>query len=162
MYLEEMGALPGAYPGLRETGFFVGGFNPVTDYVIIPLVMVMMAAGPRLFAKPAAAILSWGLKRFSRPPFVTMLKLEARGVKDGLPLAMDLVISHDDGYMLTAISAAACLAQYIDGAINRSGLHCQALCVDTVRFMKDIERMGAVCSSFSDVENPEIYKTDPF
>ena len=48
MTLEEMRAIPQSLPTLRETGFFVGGFNPVTDWVVMPLMMVALKVSPSL------------------------------------------------------------------------------------------------------------------
>ncbi len=84
MYLEEMGPLPEMYPELQATGFFVGGFNPVVDYVIVPVVMGLLAVAPRRGLAPAGRLMAWGLRRFSRPPFGTLLRLEASGVADGV------------------------------------------------------------------------------
>jgi saccharopine dehydrogenase-like NADP-dependent oxidoreductase len=37
MFLEEQKYLPDMIPTLKETGFFVSGFNPVMDYFLLPL-----------------------------------------------------------------------------------------------------------------------------
>jgi saccharopine dehydrogenase (NAD+, L-lysine-forming) len=84
----------------------------------------------------------WGLKSFSKPPYGTLLKLETLGQKAGQHLEMDLTISHEDGYQLTAIPAAACLLQYLDGSIRKPGLWLQGHVVEPERLLSDMQRMG--------------------
>lgn len=55
---------------------------------------------------------------------------------------MELMLSHEDGYMLTAIPVAATLLQYLDGSIARPGLWTQANLVEPVRLMRDMQMMG--------------------
>ena len=146
MYLEEMGPLPEFYPDLVETGFFVGGFNWFTDWFITPLAVLL----PRIFKTRglgwSGLLMGWSLRKFSRPPYGTLLKLEARGQKDGNEKKLEISVHHRDGYELTAIPAAAYILQYLDGTIKKPGLHFQALVVEPGRFMKDMERMGAQIS----------------
>ena len=68
--------------------------------------------------------------------------MDARGEKDGQPKTVQVVISHPDGYLFTAIPVAACLLQYLDGSIDKPGLWMQALVVEPNRFMTDMQRMG--------------------
>lgn len=149
MMLEEMRALPGMFPTLQETGFYVGSFNWFVDWVIMPVAMVAMKLWPRAALKPMAKWMHWGLKTFSKPPFGTLLKVEAIGEKNGQTKTMHVIISHTDGYLFTAIPVAACLLQYLDGLITRPGLWMQALIVEPNQFMQDMQRMGIGVNKFA-------------
>ncbi len=154
MFLEELRSLPGAIPGLEETGFFVGSFNSFVDWVVMPLAMVALKPLPphsphrpvrtlrSAILKAAGRLLRWGLRSFSHPPYQTILKVEAQGLKDGQAKNLSVSISHPDGYAFTAIPVAACLLQYLDGSIHKPGLWTQANLVEPGRLLEDMQRMG--------------------
>jgi len=142
MFLEEMRFLPEIYPSLRETGFFVGGFNWFVDYLVLPLAMILLKIRFKGALKPMGKLMKWGLTTFSSPPYGTLLKVDAFGKKDDKSTVTCITTYHEDGYMFTAIPVVACLLQYLDGSIQKVGLWTQANIVEPNRLMKDIERMG--------------------
>jgi saccharopine dehydrogenase (NAD+, L-lysine-forming) len=142
MFLEEMRSLPEEIPTLRETGFYVGGFNGFVDWIILPVGMLAMRISPGRAARPLARWLRWGLRTFSKPPYGTLLQLEARGMQAGRAKSMAMTLFHPDGYLFTAIPVAACLIQYLDGSIRKPGLWTQANLVEPGRLVADLQRMG--------------------
>ena len=134
--------IPELYPDVQETGFFVGGFNWFVDWFISPIVVLALRLWPQQAKTPMARLMDWGLKTFSKPLYGTLLKLEARGTKDGRTEAVDVTVYHEDGYLLTAVPVTACLLQYLDGSIRKPGLWLQAHIVEPNRLMWDMERLG--------------------
>jgi hypothetical protein len=165
MFMEELRRLPEQIPSLRDCAFYVSGFNPVVDNVLMPLGMGVMKLSPRRLGRPYARLLAWALRRYCRPPYGTVWQLEAEGVLAEGPLpgraatgaaggaetgadaaggavSVGLRLMHPDGYWLTAAAAAACLLQWLDGSLREPGVHLQALAVDPARLLRDLRRMG--------------------
>jgi hypothetical protein len=147
MYLEEMAGLPDLLPGLQETGFYVGGFNWFVDWLVTPLAIGAVRLWPRAALRSMSRLMLWGLRKFSKPPYATILKCESSGLKDGKPGKNELLLSHPDGYALTAIPVVACTLQYLDGSIRQPGVWFQALIVEPERMLADMQRMGVLISN---------------
>ena len=149
MYMKELELLPRQMPSpLRDCAFYISGFNPVVDTVVMPLGMAVMRYSPRTLGGPYARLLTWALRRFSRPPFRIVWQVEAAGelAEKGLGHAV-LRLIHHDGYWLTAAAAAACLLQWLDGSLSEPGVHLQALAVEPARFLRDLAAMGVQLTS---------------
>ncbi len=142
VFFEELQALPVLFPSLKHTGFYIAGFNPVVDYFIFPLVILLQKLLPKGFIDPLSKLMLWGMKTFSTPPYGYVLQLAAMGIKDGKQETASLRISHTDPARITAAPVVACLLQYLENEKPAPGLWLQALYVEPNRFMKDIQRMG--------------------
>ena len=130
MPLEEMRLLPELLPGLRRCGLYITGFGPVMDYLVLPVV-TLLAPVRRL--RPAVRRLTrWSMGRLATapPPHRLVVQLDAEGRKDGSPARVRLSVAGEDGYLVTAAPAVACLRQLRDGTIRRPGLHLQGHLVE--------------------------------
>ena len=147
MFFEELRVLPQMYPTLKELGFFMSGTHWIVDWIITPLVFAGLKLTSGRGTHQLGELMWWGMQTFSRPPYLVLLKIKAGGVKNGKPVRMEITISHNDGYELTAIPVVACLRQYLDGTACRPGLWMMGHLVEQERFFKDMEQMGVRISS---------------
>ena len=137
--MTELRRLTELMPDLRNTGFFVAGFNWFADYLITPLIMLSSRIAPRQTEAPLGRLLSWSTKRFSRPPYGTVVQVDAEGRRDGQPVRFRLSLFHEDAYVLTAVSTVAMIKQMLSGKVQ-PGIHLMGLCCDPVQLLEDIER----------------------
>jgi len=142
MMFEEIHSLPSLIPTLKETGFYITGFGWIMDWIITPFSMMMVKLFPNVMVKPMGRLFTWVWKKTSKPPFYTIMKLRAKGSKDGNESPIEMTLFHEDGYWFTAIPVTACILQYLDGSIRKPGLHWMGQIVEPVRLMKDMEKMG--------------------
>ena len=98
MNLEELKMVVEQLPDLKETGFFVSGFNPVLDYVVMPLLLLGVHALPTNRYGPLVRLLKWGFS-FGKPPFGVKLLMDGFGKKDGKMVHTQVSVAHEDGYL---------------------------------------------------------------
>jgi len=137
--MTELRRLTELMPDLKNTGFFVAGFNWFADYLITPLIMLSSRISPRQTEAPLGRLLSWSTKRFSRPPYGTVVQVDAEGQRDGQPVRFRLSLFHEDAYVLTAVPTVAMIKQMLSGKVQ-PGIHLMGLCCDPVQLLEDIER----------------------
>ncbi len=142
MFFEELRNLPKQIPSLKNTGFYIAGFGWFVDFLVMPFVMLMLKLFPRKMVKPMGSLFVWAWRVSSKPPYYTILKMEANGKKDGKESKIAVTLKHKDAYWFTVIPVMACLLQYFDGTIYKPGLHWMGQVVEPVRLMEDMERMG--------------------
>ncbi|MCF7796404.1 MAG: saccharopine dehydrogenase NADP-binding domain-containing protein [Lentisphaeria bacterium] len=152
MWLPELEPLPQSIPSLREAGFYVGGFNPVVDYFLLPLLWMALKIAPQRLSNPAGRLFLWGLQRYSKPPFGTVLLLQAVGKKADEPARFHLRLEHEDGYFLTAAGAVATALQILNGTRRKPGLWLQGNFVDTDRLWMDLKTMGVAVSASNAID----------
>jgi hypothetical protein len=135
MFLPELLEVRDAFPKLEDLGFFVAGFGPVTDWIVMPLATFGAWALP-MARRCWADLLGWGLATFGESGKGSAVILQAEGAS-GQRLAIRLY--HPDAYALTAAPAAAALLRWQD--TRRPGLHTQAGFVDPALFLDDLQVM---------------------
>jgi saccharopine dehydrogenase (NAD+, L-lysine-forming) len=143
-FLEEMRALPEMIPSLRRTGFYVGGFNWFSDYVMMPVMLAASRLPKGAVTRTVANLFLWSLKAFSKPPYGTLLKVEAEGIAEGRPARAELVVSHNSGYVFTGVPVVACVLQYLNGAARKPGVSLMGHILEPRRLLQDMQRMGII------------------
>lgn len=141
MGLEELAALPGLIPTLREIGFYLNAFDAFTSNAVLPLgvgVVTYLPALSRLFQQ----MFVWSATTFAKPPFGMVMVTKATGVQNGRKKQLQIRLAHEDPYVFTAAPVVACLNQYQRGSIRRPGLHWQGNLVEPSAFFQDLTRMG--------------------
>lgn len=137
--MPELRRLPELLPDLKTTGFFVAGFNWFADYVLTPLIMLGSRIAPRQTASLLGRLLSWSTRKFAKPPYGTIVQVDAKGQNDGQPFRFRLSLFNEDAYVLTAVPTVAMAKQMMRKEIQ-PGVHLMGLCCDPVELFANIER----------------------
>lgn len=142
MTLGEMLPLPNMIPTLKKTGFAIGGFSWVANWIVTPFMMFGLKVFPFIPLSAWGRLLCWSIAKFGREPFITALQLDAKGIVNGERHKATLVVSHKEEYELTAVPVVAMLEQMLEGGNCRPGVHYAALMPDVDEFFAAIEEMG--------------------
>ncbi len=142
MFFDELRDIPSMYPTLKETGFYISGSNWFSDLIITPIVFVGLKLAPKRGIRPLGKLMWWAMGR-SKPPYMVILKVEAKGQWNGKQAEAQAQIAHPDGYELTAIPVVAYLLQYLDGTARKAGVHMMGHIAEPVRLFQDMQKMGA-------------------
>jgi saccharopine dehydrogenase (NAD+, L-lysine-forming) len=141
MYMHELEALPEQIPTLEETGFFVSGFNWFTDNIATTLAMLTTRMNIGWLTRLTGRFFFWSAGAFAKPPFVTLLQLEARGIKQGVEKKMTIRLSHQDAYLFTAIPVAACIMQYLED-VHEPGFYFQSHLLKPESLLQVLRKLG--------------------
>jgi len=142
MMFEELRDIPKMYPSIKELGFYMAGMNWFVDWFISPIMILSLVLFRQKAVKSMAKLLFWGLKKFTKAPFITILKVDAEGLKNGKTKNVEVSLSHRSEYLFTSIPVVACLLQYLDSSIKKSGLYMMGHLVDEKRLIEDMQKMG--------------------
>ncbi len=143
MMMEEIRCVPDHIQEIEETGFYISGFNPLMDNLVLPILMLGVNVLPPSMYGPLGRLFEWGLKR-SKPPYGVMLVADCEGPGG----TFRMKVHHEDGYEITVIPLVACLKQYLSGDI-KPGLQLQAWAVEPKQFFDDLQKLGIGVSSES-------------
>ena len=136
--MEEMRELPASIPTLRNAGFYIAGFSPVIDYLVMPAAMIALRVAPAARAVIGRAFLR-ALRQWTPQGAWAVLQLDGSGSDPRRDVRIR--VSHGDGYALTAIPVAACIEQLLDGA-RRPGVFTQAGYVEPAAFLHRLQALG--------------------
>ena len=154
MFMEEMKVLVDQLPHIKESGFYMAGFNKFLDNWLMPIIFIGISLVPKKWAWPFVNLFLWGTK-FTKPPYGVKIVSVCSGIKDNQPVNVRIEITNSDEYLLTAAPVVACLLQVLDGSVRRPGLWFQSNLVEPERFMADIQKMGVECVILRDQESVE-------
>ncbi|MDJ0911387.1 MAG: saccharopine dehydrogenase NADP-binding domain-containing protein [Woeseiaceae bacterium] len=139
MELPELRRLVDSMPDLKATGFSVAGFNWFGDYVVTPLIIIGSRIAPRSKLVPLGKLLSWSTRTFAKPPYGTIVQVDAEGRRGDRPAHFRLALFHDDAYAMTTAPTMAMIRQMLKGSVE-PGIHLMGLCCDPIELLDDIER----------------------
>ncbi|MBI5836540.1 MAG: saccharopine dehydrogenase NADP-binding domain-containing protein [Candidatus Eisenbacteria bacterium] len=145
LFLEELRPLPPQL-GLERVGVHVAGFNCFVDWVVTPLAYALYRVKRGLGRRTMARLMTWGINTFPPPRQGVVMVVEAWAAGAAQPAdapAWRLVLDDPvDAYHFTAAPVAACVLQWLDGALPGPGVRLMAHTVNPERLLKDLREMG--------------------
>jgi len=144
-YYEEIRRLKKIFPSLKQAGVYSFGTNWFCENIFFPLSFIALKIAPKLTMKHFGSAFEWAVKKFQKPPYTTVIELDAKGVGlNNEPVHYRLRVNHEDGYLITGACNLSIVLQWLDGTIAKPGLHLQALVTDPKRLFDDIKYAGAL------------------
>ncbi|MBX7193663.1 MAG: saccharopine dehydrogenase NADP-binding domain-containing protein [Sandaracinaceae bacterium] len=137
--LPELEALALCHPEIERLRFLVGGFNPVVNGLVLPLLLPLLWVPRRVFHPLVARVLFESLKRFTRPPFGAALAVDARSAAGA---RWSLELQHDDEYGLTC-DALVALLEHVSRVPPAPGMHLMSELPPPRAFLDRLARLGA-------------------
>ena len=150
MFFEEMRALPGMVPSLKEVGFYISGAGWLSDTITM-IVLLGLKIAPKRGLRPMGKLMWWAMTKLPQPPYVVALQLEAKGQLNGCPVQVRVRAEHEDGYEFTAIPVTAFIMQY--NQVRRPGLHMMGHLAKPDRLFADMAHMGVRITSNIEARN---------
>ena len=126
---------------LEETGVYVSGFNWVTDYFVMPIIILTQKIKRGLAFSFILKLFTWSVNKFSSPYQGVVFLNDAEGTRNGKKIKVRIIAEHDDVYLFTVIPVIACLKQYLAGSLP-FGLSMMGHAVDEKQLFLDMEKMG--------------------
>ena len=97
--------------GLKEAGVYAAGFSPFIDYILFPTAMLIGKFSTKLAEKVGSWMMYKASKKYQDHKLRVELILKAKGVKEGIVREIELRLTADDGYVLTAIPLISLIKQ---------------------------------------------------
>lgn len=138
---DEMRRLSGEIETLRDTGLWIGGFNPITYHLATPLITAAERLLPTVRSATWRRLLGWSVRRFANPPFDSVVQVETIGAGGSQAPRLGLALRHSDVYALTACPVVATVEQWIREP-GRPGVERMALWLDPNPLMTALDEMG--------------------
>lgn len=139
--------------GLQEMGVYSSGFNWFVDNLVFPLVMGLSAIKKGMGLHLAGFLMHKGILFFSENRPGVEFRLEATGLRHGLPTRYRITARYPDAFEFTSLAVIACLRQYASRTTNVPGLFLMGNFVQPKRIIGDLRLLG--------VEIEEGYRDDP-
>ncbi len=121
------------------------GVSPVIDLFVFLFKLLGLGRSESAIRRCARLFVKAN-RRFTKPPYSVRIKLEAEALVEDSPERLGVLVSHEDGYEITAFPLVACALQLLDGTIQRPGLSYMGCVVDPRRLLEDVRRLGATVS----------------
>lgn len=137
MLLQEMHQLPVSYPDIQYCGFYISGFNPVTDNLILPLLYLFR--NYQWINKQLYMLFWFSLKRFSKAPYLVDLRCE---IRTSFQKKSILSLRHRDSYFMTAVPCVGTLLSVFRDPRSHVGLKAQSWAADPIFVLNYARKWG--------------------
>ena len=119
----------------------VSSFDWFTDNIATVLAMLTTRMNIGWLTRLTGRFFFWSAGAFAKPPFVTVLQVEALGIKQGGEKTMTIRLSHEDAYLFTAIPVVACIMQYLKNA-HEPGFYFQSHFLEPETLLHVLSNLG--------------------